>query len=275
LLDIPRDVIAAYVATQSLRYVDDESNADPRYRRNGLRGSVVPPLRAMAPGYPRTLVRAARMQAECAELLDDLAALDAASAFDGRSLRRAALRALGTSRASNLLRWFLRQQRLSAPSAARLAQMLQQLTEAADDARVALVHDGVELGIHRGGVFVHRRAPTAYEHPWRGGDAIELPHGTLAFAPAFGSGIARRHLASSRVTIRAGVAGERLRLERRARRAVSDLLREAGVPAWERIALPRLYCDGVLAAVARAGVDAAFAAGRDEASFVLDWRPRS
>jgi tRNA(Ile)-lysidine synthase len=274
LLDIPRETLDAYVAMHALRYVDDESNDDPRYRRNALRTSVVPALRAIAPGYPRTLVRGARHQAESASLLDDLAALDAASAGDGRSLDRAALHALGASRARNLLRWFLRQQRLAAPSAARLAQMLLQLTEAGDDARIALVHDGVELGVHRGRIVIHHPAPRAFVHEWSGACEVTLPHGTLAFAPAVGSGIARRHLASARVTIRAGLPGERLRLDGRPRRAVADLLREAGVPAWDRIALPRIYCDGVLAAVACAGVDAAFGAAPDEAAFALDWRPR-
>lgn len=273
LLDIPRDVIEAYVAKQRLRYVDDDSNADPRYRRNALRESVVPALRPVAPGYPRTLVRVARLQAESAKLLDALAELDARSAFDGRSLDRAVLRALDAPRARNLLRWFLRRQRLAAPSAARLAQMLRQVTEAGDDSQVALVHDGIELGVHRGRVFAHRPAPLAYERPWRDGDPIDLPHGTLAFAPALGTGIARRHFDASRVTIRTGVPGERLRLDGRARRPVSDLLREAGVPAWERGALPRVYCGDVLAAVACAGVDAAFDARPGESAFALDWRP--
>jgi tRNA(Ile)-lysidine synthase len=272
-LDIPRDAIEAYVAKHRLRHVDDESNGDVRYRRNALRTTVVPVLRAIAPGYPRTLVRAAGMQAESAALLDDLAELDARSAYDGCSLDRAVLRALDPSRARNLLRWFLREQRSAAPSAARLAQMLRQLTEASDDARIALVHGGVELGVHRGRVHLHHRAPSAYLLEWTGASAIDLPHGTLTLAPARGSGIARRHFASSRVTIRAGLPGERLRIDGRPRRAVSNLLREAGVPAWERAALPRVCCDDVLAAVACAGVDAAFGAAPDEPAFALEWRP--
>ncbi|HEX6793838.1 MAG TPA: tRNA lysidine(34) synthetase TilS [Casimicrobiaceae bacterium] len=273
LLDIPRNVIETYVARQRLRYVDDESNASSRHRRNALRESVVPALRSVAPGYPHTLVRVASLQAESAALLDALAELDAQPAFDGRSLDRSVLRALDAPRARNLLRWFLRQQRSVAPSAARLAQMLRQLTEAADDSRVALAHDGIELGLHRGRVFAHPPAPLPYERPWRDGDPIELPHGTLAFARALGTGIARRHFDAARVTIRTGVPGERLRLGGRARRLVSELLREAGVPTWERGALPRVYCGDVLVAVACAGIDAAFCAKPGESAFMLDWRP--
>jgi tRNA(Ile)-lysidine synthase len=274
LLDIARATLDAYVSAQALRYVDDESNTDPRYRRNALRESVLPALRAVAPGYPATLVRAARLQAESAALADALAALDARSAYDGGSLARSALRDLDAPRARNLLRWFLREQRLPAPSASRLAEMVSQLTRAADDARVALVHGGVTIGVHRGRIVVHRPVPSPYVHEWSGAHEVALPHGTLAFAPALGIGIARRHLAGARVTIRAGLPGERLHIAGRSRRAVADLLREAGIPAWDRVALPRIYCGESLAAVACAGVDAAFGAAPGEPAFTLDWHPQ-
>ena len=273
-LDVARASLETYVDAHALRYVDDESNADARHRRNALRQQVVPALRALAPGYPHTLVRAARLQAESARLQDELAALDARAACDGASLARSALRDLEPTRARNLLRWFLRECRLAAPSAARLDAMLAQLAHAGDDARVALVHGNAEIGVHRGRVVVHRFAPAAYLRAWSGEPEVALPHGTLAFAPALGIGIARRHLAFAPVTIRPGRRGERLRLDGRPRRAVADLLRDAGIPAWDRIALPRVYCGDTLAAVACAGVDAAFGAAPDEPAFTLDWRPR-
>ena len=275
LLALPRAALDAYAGEHALRYVDDDSNADPKHRRNALRATLVPALRAIAPGYPATLVRAAEQQAECAMLLDALAALDAQHACDGATLDCAALRALDPARARNILRWFLRRHGLATPSAARLEEMLRQLTRASDDAQTTLVHAGAELGVHRRRITVHRRAPERYVHEWDGAPAVELPHGTLVFARAKGGGIDTRLLASSRVTIRAGVPGERLLLAGRAgHRAVVDLLREAGIPKWDRMSLPRVYCGEALAAVPRAGIDAAFAAPRGEDAFTLDWRPR-
>lgn len=275
LLAVPRASLDAYVSRHRLRYVEDESNADRRYRRNALRAAVVPALRAIAPGYPGVLVRAAGHQAEAAALLDELATIDAGSAWDGNTLDRAALCVLDAPRARNLLRWFLRRHGLRAPSSARLADMLRQLTTASDDAQVAIAHGDAELGLHRGRIALHRPASERYARDWDGASTVELPHGTLYFAAAHGEGVAARHLASSHVTIRAGAPGERLRLAGRAsRRHVVDLLREAGVPPWDRIGLPRIYCDETLAAVPCAGVDARFAAARDEPAFALDWRPR-
>ncbi|HLX29655.1 MAG TPA: tRNA lysidine(34) synthetase TilS [Casimicrobiaceae bacterium] len=274
-LGLSRAKLDAYVARHALAYVDDDSNANTRFRRNALRAHMIPALREIAPGYPGTLARAANLQADAAALLDELAALDATSAFDGKNLDATTLGSLSEARARNLLRWFLREQRLRAPSAVRLAQMLSQLRHARGDARISLVHDGAEVGVHRGRIVVHRIAPAPYAQPWYGGASVDLPHGTLHFVPTLGSGIAARCLASAAVTIRAGKPGERLmRSARGSRRSVAELLREAGVPGWARTTLPRLYCGDTLAAVPYLGVDAAFAAQPDERAFRLDWRPR-
>jgi tRNA(Ile)-lysidine synthase len=272
-LSLPRALIDEYVALHALAYVDDDSNAHTSIRRNALRARVIPAMRAIAPGYPGTLVRAARHQAEAVHLLDELARVDAGVAEPGDSLALAALRALAAPRARNLLRWFLRERGLRAPSAARLDAMLRQLHDAAADAHVAVAHDGAVIGVHRGRVIVHAPADTFDPRPWHGESQIALPHGVLAFVPVQGEGVALRGLAGRPVTLRPGASGERLRLAARgSRRNVRDLLREAGVPPWERAAVPRLYCGDTLAAVAGAGVDATFAAGPGDAAVRLEWR---
>jgi tRNA(Ile)-lysidine synthase len=275
LLPLPRAALEAYVAQRALRYVDDESNDDARHARNALRTRVVPALRTLAPAYPAPLLRAAWHQADAAALLDDLAAIDAGPGFDGATLGRAELLALPAPRARNLLRWFLRRHRVRAPSAVRLADMLRQVVDAKPDARVTIAHAGCVIGIHRGRIVVHAPPPKDFAAAWTGSGDVQLPHGTLAFAATRGSGIAACHLAAERVTIRPGARGERLLpAGRTARRAVADLLREAGVPHWERLALPRVYCGDVLAAVPFAGIDAAFAARAGEPGFALVWQPR-
>jgi tRNA(Ile)-lysidine synthase len=274
LLALPRARLDAYAAESSLPYVDDESNDDRRYRRNALRNAVVPALRNVAPGYPATLLRAAELQADAATLLDDLARIDALQAFASGTLDAATLAGLSPARARNLLRWFLRRHALPAPSRRRLGEMVAQLSHAGSDARVDIAHAGWRLGVHRGRIVLHRAACDPFAHEWNGTDAIELPHGTLRLGRAYGSGIGMRHFAASRVTIRSGVRGERLQLAARAdRRRVADMLREARVPHWERQALPRIYCNDSLAAVAPLGIDVAFAASPVEAGFTLSWYP--
>ena len=91
--------------------------------------------------------------------------------------------------ARNLLRWFLRQHELSAPSTARLAAMLDQLSGAAPAARVRLVHAGAEVGFHRGRIAVHAPAVAPFAIRWRG-DALAIVLGIgvdVAFQAAAGT----------------------------------------------------------------------------------------
>lgn len=273
LLDLPRATIDAYVQARALAHVDDASNTDPRFRRNAVRHLLAPALAAIFPGYPATLARAASLQAEAARLADDLAALDAVGAMRSVALDRRRLAELPAHRARNLLRWFLRERGLRPPTAARLADMLRQLVTAAADAKVRIAHDGAEIGVFRGDVVVHRSAPMPFSMPWNGERVLELPHGRLEFVATLGEGLALRDLAGRSVVVRSREGGERLALSGSGRkRTLKHLLQEAGIPPWQRVGLPLLYCDDLLAAVAGIGVAHAFRAGPGCAGLRLEWR---
>jgi tRNA(Ile)-lysidine synthase len=282
-LALPRAAIDAYAAARGLAWVDDESNANTGVRRNFIRHDVAPRLAAAFPGYPATLVRAAAHQAEAARLIDELAALDAQGAIAddpvaGATLDRKALIVLAARaphRARNLLRWFLRQHELCAPSAARLAAMLDQLSTAAPHARVRLAHAGVEVGFHRGRIVVHAPAIAPFAIPWRGDARLALPHGALEFVPCSVDGAAQAALDSAKVIVRSRTGGERIRLANdRPRRALKGLLQDAGMPPWQREWLPLVFCDDALAIVPGIGVDVAFQAAAGKPGCAVRWHPK-
>jgi tRNA(Ile)-lysidine synthase len=283
-LALPDTVIKAYATARGLAWIDDESNADVALKRNFLRHEIAPRLASAFPGYPATLVRAAAHQAEAARLADELAALDSRDALviddvGGETLDRRAFSALTASaphRARNLLRWFLHRHGLRAPSASRLAAMHDQLAHAPDDARVRLAHDGVEIGFHRGRIVVHSPAVPSFALPWRGEARLALPHGTLEFAPTPGTGLATAVLDRGPIVVRPRAGGERIRLAtNRPRQALKRLLQSAGVPAWQRDALPLIWCGDTLAAVPGIGVDVAFAAAAGAPGYDVRWHPGS
>ena len=186
----------------------------------------------------------------------------------------AALAARAPHRARNLLRWFLRQHDLRAPSTARLAAMLDQLANATIDARVRLAHAGVEVGIHRGRIVVHPPPVAPFAVAWRGEAQLVLPHGILEFVSCMGAGIACTALSAGNVTVRSRVGGERLRLaEARPRQALKRLLQHAGVPPWQRESLPLVYCGDALAAVPGLGVDVEFQAAAGAPGRSVRWQP--
>jgi tRNA(Ile)-lysidine synthase len=240
-----------------------------------VRQRVAPAFASTLPGYPGTLARAAVHQAEAAALLDALAEIDARDArydaADG-AIDAAALAGLPPARARNLLRWFLHARGLPPPSSARLEAMLRQLAGARADARVALVHAGAIVGRHRGRVIAHAAPPGDYLRPWHGEPTVELPHGELAFEPAEGAGIDAARVAAG-LAIRPRHGGERLRLAPgEARRALKSLLRESGLPVWERESLPLVANGDTLVAVPGIGVDAAWRAQPGRPGWLPVWR---
>ncbi len=274
LLDVARATIDRYAEAARLRFVEDESNRVLAHRRNAVRHQVMPALAAVFPRPAQTLARAARMQADAARLADDLAAIDAGARTADGSLDRAQLAALPLHRAANVLRWFLRQHRLPAPSSARLDAMLRQLRHARDDARIRIVHAGRAVGLHRGRVLVHALPPAPYALPWCGETEVRLPHGRITLARQAGGGLDVAHLTLAPLRIVSRSGGERMRVGiDRPRQALKSLLQDAGMPVWQREALPLVFCGDALVWVPGIGMAAGYAAPPTGNGIVIAWHP--
>jgi tRNA(Ile)-lysidine synthase len=277
LLEIPRAEIEDYGLDRHLSWVEDESNADPRFDRNYLRMEIVPRLEARFKGARGALARASRHLAEAARLLDALADVDAAAARDGDALRIEALTALGPARARNLLRRLIECRGGSMPNEASLDEGLRQLLSAKRDARVRVALGEFELRRHGGLAFLERVAvevPDALDLEWTGEAAVELGPGLgrLRFKRARGKGLSLPRLEAARVTVRLRRGGERLRPdERRPRRTLKHLLQASGVPEWERGRMPLLFSGERLAWVPGIGGDAEFRCGPRERGVEVYW----
>lgn len=250
LLDVPAAAVAEYAKAQGLRWVEDPSNASDRFDRNFLRNRLLPLLAERWPGYAGPLARAAGHAAEAAELADALAAQDLEQCADGSALDLDALRALPEPRQRNLLRLWLRRQRLRAPDASRLQAGLQALLEAGPDRAPVLEWDGVRLRRYRNRLLLDTATPPLEPQIWDLQRPLPLPDGELRVEPAFGAGL-RQALRGRHVEVRFRTGGERCRpAGSRHRRSLKKLLQEHGMPPWERQRLPLIYIDGELAAVA-------------------------
>jgi tRNA(Ile)-lysidine synthase len=85
-LEQPREAIETYVRRHRIRFVDDASNADPRFARNRLRIGVMPALRAAFPDAEQALAAAARQAARARALIDEVAQADVAMACETDTL---------------------------------------------------------------------------------------------------------------------------------------------------------------------------------------------
>ena len=237
LLDVPRAEILAYAKKHRLAWIEDESNADQSLTRNFVRLRLAPLIEARFPRWKQSLARAAK------------------------HFRRKDVRA------EELLRSYLKERGVKAPSEAKLAEMLKQLTSGG--ARTRVRHDGTAFRAYRGNVIEDAGEPAPFAPvQWKGERRLEIPElgGELRFRP--GDGIASQHLKSEfQVRLRSG--GERLQLHpRRPRRTLKNLFQEAGVPPWVRERLPLLYCGNELVWAPGLGVDVRYR-GR---GLVPQWR---
>lgn len=250
LLAVPRRELLAYARAHGLSFVEDESNADESLTRNYLRRRVGPLLEVRFPRWKESLARAARHFA-----------------------------AAGVNEQS-LLRAWLAEQGLRAPSEAKLGELLKQL--GGGGARAAIPHDGAVVRAYRGRAYVTAPTPAAAAsfrpRSWKGEARLAIPElgGELRFRKLRGQGFDPARLAGRKLTVALRAGGERLQPDsRRPRRTLKNLYQEAGVPPWERERSPLLFCDGALVWAPGLGVDAGFAAVGRAQGILPSWHPRA
>lgn len=254
LLAADRATLHDWADRHELSWVEDASNADPRYVRNRLRHTVMPHLERGFGGYQKRIARAAAHLREAQGLLDELAAADLQACAAGEGLDLEALRKLGQARRDNLLRHWFAQQGVRMPSTAWLAQMQDQIFLAGDDARVRVTHPDCEVWRYRGRILLAPRidnallavAPVRFR--WQGEDALRFPSfgGSLHFETA-AMGLDPQWLREQVLTLRHRSGGERLKpAANRPSRDLKHHYQALGVPPWERRRLPLVFAHDCL-----------------------------
>ena len=280
LLDVPRSHLVAYAKQHQLTWIEDESNTDTTFDRNFMRHKVLPILEESYPSIRQTFGRSAQHMAQASNLLDELAALDAANCAyiaGSKQLQLQTLAQLSQARVNNVLRWWLAQLGAALPSAMQLQQISQQLLQASADANI-LIKLSANLVLRRfqGNAYLVNGLPAVDASmclEWRSEEAITLPDQTrLLFSQQLGQGIALRHMASKKLTIRYRQGGETIKPQaNRPTRRLNALLQTIGMPPWQRECLPLIWLDDVLATIPNVAVDAGLQAGSDEMGLAVSW----
>ena len=197
LLNVPRSSLEAYAKQHGLSWCEDESNSNTQYERNFIRHDVLPLLSSRNPAIKQALARTAAHAAEASDLLNDLAAFDAAHLLANNSLCTQGLAALDAGRAKNALRWWMAMHEVSMPSADALSEIHQQLMMAKADANIDISlqlknQQAIKLKRYQQRAYLVKPAATAsFDLVWNGEAQLALPNGgTLVFSQVQGSGLA-------------------------------------------------------------------------------------
>ena len=124
-LTVPGAALREWLHSQGQNWVEDPSNADPKFTRNRIRARVLPALAEALPAFRETFARSAAHAAQAQEVLNEVAAQDLA--LVGVPPRIQALQQLSRARQGLVLRHWLRQHHATTPSTAQLHELLEQL----------------------------------------------------------------------------------------------------------------------------------------------------
>jgi tRNA(Ile)-lysidine synthase len=155
-LAVTRARIHELATAGAIVWVEDESNRDVRLRRNALRHAVLPLLEPHFPDVAVTLGRAARLQAQVASLLDEVADEDLRGIARGEALDCGALTGLSAARQANAVRRWIASRGCRGASEARLQALLRAVGDSGNDTRLEWVHGDLRVFRRKALLFAER-----------------------------------------------------------------------------------------------------------------------
>jgi len=288
LLSRSRAELEEWARSQSLSWIDDDTNFDESLDRNYLRRQVLPLIRERWKGVASAVSRSARHAAEGQRLLDTLARADVERASSGAALFVPALRALRPDRRRNALRFWIMQSGARVPDTSRLEEIAGPLIDARPDANPSVTWGDVTASRHADLLAISsvsrprgrrssRRAradeecaadvlarpddlaatgTASVEWPWTTTPRLPLADGGTLELKADPHGPIDLDVLPERVIVSRRRGGERLRPRRGGpRRTLKSLLQESHLPIAQRRVLPLVFSGVRLLAVGSLWVD--------------------
>jgi tRNA(Ile)-lysidine synthase len=247
LLNQSRADLEAYAKECKLKWVEDPSNQNTRYRRNAIRKDIIPRLEKIQPGAIANLARSATVLAQSQVLLDRLAKLDGKDIFQGSKLKLAPLLTLaktGHPAANNVMRYWLKLNDLAMPSQERLESWWKDLKAVKPDSNLEWQHDEASIYLWRSVLQItHCKAGRwIFQNVTAQSKLLGLPADWVNAAQEQGLIEERLRQGAEKIQIKPNTP----------RKTLKNLFQESDTPPWERQA-PLLYINNQLIAVAGVG----------------------
>lgn len=248
LINLSRADLEVYAKEHRLKWIEDPSNQDKKYRRNAIRKDILPKLEKIQPQAIANMARSASLLSDAQSLLDRLAIHDGVGIFSEGLLNIKPWLALAKSdllAANNVLRYWLKQKQLAMPSQERLDAWYRDLQSAKADTQLEWVHDEKAIRLWRGQLQLV---------PQINGQWVLQSVASNSKGPGLPADWVKNAQKSGAVSQKARSGAEKLQIKSKGpRKTLKNLFQEADIPPWQRQA-PLLYIEGELIAVAGIGV---------------------
>jgi tRNA(Ile)-lysidine synthase len=248
LLNQSRKELEAYATEHKLKWIEDPSNQDVKYRRNAIRKTIIPALEKIQPEAIANLARSAGLLGEAQTLLDRLAWQDGKTIIlkDGVQLKQLLVLAKkDLPAANNVLRYWLKANSLTMPSQERLSAWWSDLNRVKAGAQLEWAHDEKRIRLWRG-ILQIENAKT--------GKWVFKTISSSSKIPGLPSQLVKEAQKKCLITQIDRSGSEKIQIKANApRKTLKNLFQEGDIPPWHRNA-PLLYINGELIAVAGVGV---------------------
>jgi tRNA(Ile)-lysidine synthase len=248
LLNQSRKELEAYAKEHKLKWIEDPSNQDSKYRRNAIRKTIIPALEKIQPEAIVNLARSAGLLGEAQTLLDRLARQDGNTIFLKEGMQIKQLLELAKKdlpAANNVLRYWLKTNGLTMPSQERLAAWWSDLNTVKAGAQLAWVHDEKSIRLWRGILQIENV---------NAGEWIFKVISSSSKTPGLPSQLVKEARKKGLITQKDRSGSEKIQIKANTpRKSLKNLFQEGDIPPWQRNA-PLLYINGDLIAVAGVGV---------------------
>ena len=248
LLNQSRKDLEAYAKEHRLKWIEDPSNLDPRYRRNAIRKTIIPALEKIQPEAIANLARSAGLLGEAQTLLDRLAIQDGRAILLKDEIQVKKLQVLAKKdfpAANNVLRYWLKANGLAMPSQERLTSWWRDLESVKAGAQLEWAHDEKTIRLWRGILQIEKI---------KAGEWVFKTISSTSKTPGFPSQLVKKAQKEGLIIQKERAGSEKIQIKANTpRKTLKNLFQEGDIPPWQRQA-PLLYINGDLVAVAGLGL---------------------
>jgi len=248
LLNQSRKDLEAYAKEHRLKWIEDPSNLDPRYRRNAIRKTIIPALEKIQPEAIANLARSAGLLGEAQTLLDRLAIQDGRAILLKDEIQVKKLQVLAKKdlpAANNVLRYWLKVNGLAMPSQERLTSWWRDLESVKAGAQLEWAHDEKTIRLWRGILQIEKI---------KAGEWVFKTISSTSKTPGLPSQLVKKAQKEGLITQKERAGSEKIQIKANTpRKILKNLFQEGDIPPWQRQA-PLLYINGDLVAVAGLGL---------------------
>ena len=277
-LQVRKQLIDDYAVANRLCWVEDASNHESIYDRNFLRQQLLPLLKQRWPSCDQTVARAAGHCAEAHALLADIAAESFAAVYreSDNTLSIERLNTFDLARRELIIRHWFRQMGLKMPAQTFLAQVFDSVIGAGVNRDPVLCGQGRQIRRYRGRLYCLKNdahADALQDRDWPAdAESLTLGNSRVLLRVRSMAGIPEAMWRHAKVVVKFRCGGESIALPgRQGHHHLKNLFQEAGIPPWERAALPLIYLDGKLAAIADRWISAEFYREAQDACIRFVW----